>query len=273
MNKIFKMTGVLILAVVFVFGLANLGHSSTVLDPDNETHKITSSASVEVIAGTLTETERYHVEKNADNANAIPSEDYAVLDYEENLRAVRSDATLNKNFKAHTGEAPNIVVDKNISSSAYEGGNTTNTEKIGLIRVQPDDADVGWCTHCPAGVEEACEAVAMGSSVNAEQVAISTTHSEATVIGDPDMDVPSVDHEIKAHVISMTGVPASVTASMRADFMEGPFDPTTSRPTTREFYEQHTTGSGVEVIFDKKMKYQSVVKKAMLPMPWDRLGF
>jgi len=271
--KIFAAIGVVSLAAVFVFGLANLGSASMVWYPENETHLIQTDASVKVTSGNMTETERYHVRANWLPAYVPPDDffEYRVIDYSEDLRVVESNATLDKKYKSHTGEVPNLTVTKDFSSEAVGlAGYGRNKEKVGLINVQVPFWGWGWCTHCPAQVLEACEAVAMGSSV-AAPVVVSHTDSEATVLGDPDMDVPMVSHKIDAHVEDGT-----VTAGMRADFIEGPifgWGGPDSVPTTREFYEEHTTGSGLVVDFKKSMKYQSVIKKAMLPMPWDRLGF
>ena len=256
MSKIFKMMGMLVLTVVFMFGFSNLGLSGYMMEPDNETHAITVETQVTVISGTLTHTETYHVDRGSGS-------NYAVIDYSENLRAVRSDATFNKTFKSNTGDVPNLTVSKDFSSVAVDlAGYARDTEKVGIIRVQPASGAIGWCTHCPAQVPAACEAVAMGSSVEGVLI-ISHTETEASVFGDTNVEIPTLFHKINAYVEDGT-----VMAGMVVDIMGGPFD---DNPTTREYYEEHTVGSGAVVDFMKSMKYQSHIPKAGLPMPWARV--
>ena len=265
MNKIFKMIGMLVLAVAFVLGFSNLGLSSTMMPPDNETHAVKTTVSV-VVSGTLTETESYKVNK------ALATTNSAEVAYSENLRTIHGNATLDKTFESSTSATPDVKVTKDWTYIATDpAGIGENTEKIGLVRVQPQVDNVGWCTHCLQTVPPACEAVAMGSSVSGD-VVTSHTRSEADLFGKSD-ELPVLSHTIDASTTYATdegivGGTGTIKAGMVMDILEGPFD---GAPTTTEKYVQHTTASGTVLKFKKSMSYKSQVPKAHLPMPWTQV--
>jgi hypothetical protein len=248
--------GISVVVATMVFGYAGISSALMVQSSDNQTNVIKTHTEV-YVAGTnnasYKETTKYSVTRNDKD------KDKTKINYSKDLFATNGTTEVVSNFETNgdaTVNTPNLKTANkvyfNTKVHGLNGGTMTGTEKVELLRCQPDNSKTtnAFCGGTNTTSYKGANAdIAMGSSYNASNI-YATTNTKVTSITSKDTIVTPVVHYSIATGTLFNKTEGSVSAGTVMNVNNG--------TSNTEFYAEHTKANG-KVIFSKTMDYQSNV--------------
>ena len=270
MKKTTRMIGIVAIALALTMVLsAGVAVASRPVVPAPQTENIKTMTIITCIGATSEEQTLRWESSNFDLLEALPlveDEVRGILKYQQDLVVTAGVTEFSKNFKADTGNTPNLKV---VKSFGYAQGGTIGTlthdeeVRMQIIAETAITEEVIPCPFAAAALEEipaSCEDVTMGSKLVVTEV-LGSTVSEVVMSDSP----ISVHYQIDATGLDGAGTMAEGTgeAYMSVYVEAGSAEGCLALGSILS-YEEKAVVTGAFTLF-KEMDYESVVRPRAVP--------